>query len=154
MEWFYSKNGVQLGPVSREDLLQKQRNREVLPTDLVWRHGMDDWTPLGQVRELSENEVAASTAEPTFRNPQGVAPTGKIDNYLWQSIAVTVMCCLPFGIVAIIYASKVDGLVAKGDIAGAMAASKSAKMWVNVSVGACILAFIFVLLSSAVGGMA
>ena len=54
-------------------------------------------------------------------------------NYLWQSIVVTILCCWPFGIPAIVYAAKVDGLKAKGDIAGAMAASASAKTWCIVA---------------------
>ena len=38
-----------------------------------------------------------------------------IKSYLAESILITVLCCLPFGIVGIVYASKVSGLVAAGD---------------------------------------
>ena len=34
----------------------------------------------------------------------------KPDNYLVWSILTTLLCCLPLGIVAIVYSSKVDGL--------------------------------------------
>lgn len=54
---------------------------------------------------------------------------GSVPNYLWQSIVVTVLCCLPFGVVSIVHAAKVDSLLAQGDIVGANAASKSAKTW-------------------------
>jgi hypothetical protein len=145
MEWHYSKNGVQMGPVSREEILQKKQSGEVLPTDLVWKAGMADWVPLAQIAELSGGAPAAM---PSLTTMNGAGMAQKIPNYLWQSIAVTVLCCLPFGIVAIIYATKVDGLVAKGDITGAMAASKSARLWINVSVGIFILFFIFGLVSS------
>ena len=40
-----------------------------------------------------------------------------------------VLCCLPFGVVSIVHAAKVDSLLAQGDIVGANAASKSAKTW-------------------------
>ena len=56
-----------------------------------------------------------------------------IPSNLWQSIVVTLLCCLPFGIVAIVYAAKVDGLQARGDIAGAMSAAASSRTWCNVS---------------------
>ncbi len=50
-------------------------------------------------------------------------------NYLVASILVTVLCCVPFGIPAIVYAAKVDSLVGQGDLAGARYASEQAKKW-------------------------
>ena len=58
----------------------------------------------------------------------------KPDNYLVQSILATVFCCLPFGIVGIVYASQVDSKWAGGDFAGATEASDNAKKWTNISV--------------------
>lgn len=63
------------------------------------------------------------------------APAANIPNYLVQSILSTLCCCLPFGIVSIIFASQVNTKVAAGDIAGAMDSSKKAKMWCWVSFG-------------------
>lgn len=60
-------------------------------------------------------------------NPQN------IPNYLWQSIVVTVLCCWPFGIPAIVYASKVNNLLMQGNQAAAKQASDSAKMWCIIS---------------------
>jgi len=51
------------------------------------------------------------------------------DNYLVWAILVTVMCCLPFGIVSLISSNKVSGLWAQGRYAEAQAASDSAKKW-------------------------
>lgn len=56
-------------------------------------------------------------------------PSQSVPNYLAHAILVTLFCCLPLGVVAIVYAAKVDGLVAAGDYAGAVAASESAKKW-------------------------
>ena len=53
----------------------------------------------------------------------------KIPNYLVQAILVTLCCCLPFGIVAIVYAAQVSSKVQAGDIQGALDASGKAKMW-------------------------
>jgi hypothetical protein len=52
---------------------------------------------------------------------------------------VTVFCCLPTGIAAIIYAAQVNTRLQAGDVAGAQQASKNAKMWVLISVGAGLL---------------
>jgi Interferon-induced transmembrane protein len=63
-------------------------------------------------------------------------------------------CCLPFGVVAIVYAAKVDGLVASGDIAGAEAASKSAKLWVNLSAGSVLIIIAIYIVIGAIGAVA
>jgi hypothetical protein len=52
-----------------------------------------------------------------------------INNYLVPSILVTFCCCLPFGIIAIVYAAQVNGKMAAGDTAGAEASARNAKMW-------------------------
>lgn len=65
-----------------------------------------------------------------------------IPNYLWQSIVVTVLCCLPLGIPAIIFAAKVNGLVAAGQNEEAQAASAKAKMWCWLSFALGLVAII------------
>lgn len=66
----------------------------------------------------------------------------KIPNYLVQSILVTLCCCLPFGIVALVYSSQVNSKLASGDVIGAEASSRNARMWAWV-------AFILGILSAA-----
>ena len=63
------------------------------------------------------------------------APGEKIENHLTGAILTTLCCCLPFGIVSIVYAAKVNGLVAAGDLAGARKAADQAKTWINWGVG-------------------
>lgn len=65
----------------------------------------------------------------------GWQPTQAIPNYLVPSILVTVLCCLPAGIVGIIYATQVNSKLAARDYAGAKRASDSAKLWCWVSAG-------------------
>ena len=50
-------------------------------------------------------------------------------NYLVQAILVTLFCCLPFGIVSIVYAAQVNTKLGAGDYAGALDASQKAKTW-------------------------
>ncbi len=63
------------------------------------------------------------------------APGVAVQNYLVFAILATVFCCLPAGIPAIVYAAQVNGKLQVGDVAGAQAASNSAKMWCFVSLG-------------------
>jgi hypothetical protein len=43
MQWYYSKNGSQLGPVEQGGILSKLASGEISPSDMVWREGMTDW---------------------------------------------------------------------------------------------------------------
>ncbi|ORV35488.1 hypothetical protein AWC00_25940 [Mycobacterium conspicuum] len=52
---------------------------------------------------------------------------------MW-SILVTLFCCLPFGIVAIVKSSQVSGLYAQGRYAEAQASADSARKWIIWSV--------------------
>ncbi len=58
-----------------------------------------------------------------------------IPNYLVQAILVTCFCCMPFGIVSIVFAAQVNGKIGMGDIGGAQLASKTAKMWCWIAFG-------------------
>lgn len=70
-------------------------------------------------------------------------PKQKPDNMLIWAILSTALCCLPFGIVSIVYSSKVDTLWASGDFPGAEDAAKKAKMWALI--GASIGLFVFII---------
>ena len=50
------------------------------------------------------------------------------NNLVW-AILVTLFCCLPFGIVSIVYAAQVNGKWQAGDAAGAQESSRKARQW-------------------------
>lgn len=68
---------------------------------------------------------------PPYPYPSG--PVRQIPNHLVGSILVTLFCCLPFGIVAIVNAANVNGKVAAGDLAGAQASADKANTWMWVA---------------------
>jgi hypothetical protein len=72
-----------------------------------------------------------------------VQPQQDVSNYLVQSILVTIFCCLPLGIAAIVFAAQVNGKLAGGDVAGAIESSKKAKMfcWIAFGLGLVVVAF-------------
>ena len=61
------------------------------------------------------------------------APSEPIPTYLAQSILTTLLCCLPLGVVAIVFAAQVNSKQAAGDYAGALEASKKAKLFSTLS---------------------
>ena len=73
-------------------------------------------------------------------------PTQQIPNYLWQSIVVTLCCCLPLGIVGIIFAAQVNDKLGRGDIAGAMESSRQAKMFCWIAFGLGLVLYILLAL--------
>ena len=65
-------------------------------------------------------------------------------NYLTESILVTVLCCLPFGIAGIVFASQVNTKFAAGDYEGAIASSKRAKKWMYWGLILSILYYVII----------
>jgi Interferon-induced transmembrane protein len=74
-----------------------------------------------------------------------------IPNHLTEAILVTLCCCVPFGIPAIVYAAQVSGKVAAGDIQGALESSRKAKMWSWIGFGLGAAVGLFYLLLGLVG---
>ncbi len=52
--------------------------------------------------------------------------------WLVESILVTLFCCLPFGIVGIVNAAKVNSLYASGNLEAAQQASATAAKWTKI----------------------
>jgi hypothetical protein len=65
--------------------------------------------------------------------PSSGAPAS-VPNFLVPAI-ISLFCCTPLGIVAVIFAAQVNGKVAAGDIAGAQDSAKKAKMFSYISIG-------------------
>ena len=106
MNWFYAKNGSQQGPVDTEALKAMLARGEVSPSDLIWRDGMNDWTPAGRVAEIATAATAspsldaapytppapASYSAPTpYAAPSSPYAPGQLPPS--QGLAVASMCC-------------------------------------------------------------
>ena len=76
-------------------------------------------------------------------------------NFLIESILVTIFCCLPFGIVGIVFASQVNAKFDVGDYEGAVKASQEAEKWVTLAFASGLLiAFFYLIFMLALGGLA
>ena len=68
--------------------------------------------------------------------------------YLVPAILVTLLCFLPTGVAAIVFASRVSSKLAIGDYAGAHEASRQARLWVIVSVAVGVVLGLIILAGS------
>ena len=71
--------------------------------------------------------------------------------WLIESVLVTLLCCMPLGIVGIIHASQVESLYDAGDTRGAYRKSDTAKQWTTYSFWTGILSGVAYLLLSLAG---
>ena len=109
-----------------------------------WDHIRIPGQPRSTRRRSDEDEDEAVIRRPSHAR--------HVYSYLTEAILVTLFCCLPFGIVAIVKASEVNTCLARGDDYGATAASESAKVWCGVSFGLGIAGGVIFLLIAAAGG--
>lgn len=125
--------GHKLGPFTLDELKKRNLKRETP----VWRHPMPDWKPAGELPELEElfsmtppdfKSGAGSQGHSTFAGSKPIMPK----SWLVESILVTLFCCLPFGIVGVVYASRVDSKYGQGDYDGASQASREAGRWTQI----------------------
>ncbi|MFS8615478.1 MAG: CD225/dispanin family protein [Solitalea sp.] len=74
------------------------------------------------------DEINPTNPEPVNPAP----PPARPKNWLVESILVTILCCLPFGIVGIIYAAGVNSKYDAGNYADALESSRQAGKWTKI----------------------
>lgn len=145
--YFYlDANNQQQGPIEPTQFPMYGVNADTL----VWCNTMSDWATAGSIPELASYVLPAPSAAtpPPYKadpsasaQPQGASQGINVnvnqgpnyipcpDTYLVWAILSTLFCCLPTGIVSIVYSCQVNSKYASGDYQGAMEASASAKKW-------------------------
>lgn len=122
--YYIVKPGSQepMGPMSAEQIRQGVMAGTITMDYCFSTPGATEWKPLAQLPGM--NIGAASAVSPAMGGyPAGHRP----DNYLIWSILVTLLCCWPIGIYAIIKSASVNGLWEQGKSTEARAAAEAAK---------------------------
>ncbi len=123
-------NNVKVGPAEPEQLL----SYGLTPETPVWCQGWTQWCKAGFVDEFRP-WFGLGNDMPTNQPPMP-------QSYLAWSLIATLLCCLPLGIVAIIYSTQVESRYAAGNYSGALRASENAKGWCIASAITGILYYI------------
>lgn len=132
MDFFILENGERRGPYTIEEL----RQNKLSPDTLVWAEGETDWRKAGDVPMLAELFPSSIPPVPSVEEPSPRPAMPK--TWLAESILVTAFCCLPFGIVGLVYASKVESAYWAKDYGQAEYYSGKAKMWTLLGVGVLV----------------
>lgn len=86
-DWYYRKNGHQLGPLEAADLKRLADTGVVAPDDMVWRQGAKQWTRASSVKGLfasPSNDVVVSTPQsPTSASKSGRAASADLSEDDW-----------------------------------------------------------------------
>lgn len=169
--YYLDSNNTQQGPVDESQLIQNGVTRYTL----VWSAGMPDWCQAGDVTSLGylfnttqQNNYnpaggyaqagnqsfygqQAAYNQPTgYGNIPGPAPSS---NLVW-AILTTILCCLPLGVVSIIYASQVDTEWSRGNYAEAYRKSRLARNWAIASASIGIVGSIIYVICVLLGAFA
>jgi len=116
------------------------------PGQLRWWDG-ERWGDQRRPAPGADTGATAATpgvaATPPVAGATGAAGAAavRVDTWLWQSIVVTLLCCLPIGIVAIIFSAQAQAAINVGDHAKAQEKARLAK---TLTIVAVVLGFLFV----------
>ena len=81
-----------------------------------------------------QDQPSGERADPfTSPPPPYYGSPTNIDNNLVWAILATICCCVPTGIVAIVYAAQVNGKLNAGDTATAQRYADNARLWAIIS---------------------
>lgn len=142
MKFWIMLNGVQLGPMTEAEV----RALPITAETPVWSEGFADWKPARQVEAFAgmfgynPAGYPPSYSQGAYQSQQQQQPMPNYDmppmpsTHLVWSILVTIFCCIPFGIVAIVNSAGVESAYNRGNYEEAVRKSKSALNWIITSV--------------------
>jgi membrane protein insertase Oxa1/YidC/SpoIIIJ len=85
--------------------------------------------------------------------PSAAVPVGNnLVLAIVASVVSLIFCCLPHGVISLIFATQVNKKAEAGDVAGAMQAAKQAKMFAWISIIVSVIGFVVAIIFGAVGG--
>lgn len=169
-KYFYTDGTTNFGPFTFEEIKQKNITRETN----VWFEGMGAWAPAGNVAALNElfklvppsRTSSNLNYEESFVNQINPTTTANVNysqgntiqtppkTWLVESILATIFCCLPFGIVGIVNAAKVESRFYASDLQGAINCSNNAKKWTTYGFWIGLVVGIFSFLIGFIGDFA
>jgi len=110
-KWFYAKDNQQRGPVTTQELGSLLAKGEITPSSLVWRQGMQQWTQISHVDELTsiqqphyplthsscsqESKSNNNPSLPTHTTPTTTRPNNifALIGFILGTVSLLLCCC-------------------------------------------------------------
>lgn len=150
MDYYIIRDNRRQGPFSTEQLKEAELTRDTK----VWHEGMAGWADAADVPELAE--LALPPSPPPLNeagrgaNEAERPPMPK--TWLAESIIVTLLCCIVFGIIAIIYSTQVESNYLMGKYELAEYKSRQARnmvLWgIGTGIGLCVIYIAFLVFTA------
>ena len=135
--YYVNSKHAQAGPVFPTNFVKLGISKSTL----VWRQGMAEWQPAGELPELLS--FFRQTQQPPKITPPSINPQQKSNNYMLWAILSALFCCLATGATATYYAYKGETLEREGKMQDSIEAMKNASKWTFISLGIGVLGYIF-----------
>lgn len=153
MDIYIHRDGQQQGPFTLEQL----QGMDLTPDTPVWYEGLADWQPAFRAPATAPLFQPQQPPQPQYQppqqqyaynqQPQPLSPAmQRPQNYLVLAILSLICCCMPLGIVAVVYAAQVNSKWDGGDYYGAQRASQRAQLWVILAIVFGVIGGIFTLM--------
>jgi hypothetical protein len=117
MEFYVYKNDQQVGPYSLMDLRDRLQKGEFAYTDLAWRDGLADWTPLKDLLGGSLPDATPHAVAPPTTAAFATAPTVPTGARVGTAIVIFIITFIIFFIVFFILECIVGGIYATAQVA-------------------------------------
>ncbi len=150
--WLSNGDGQVYGPYTVGELRGFVGDGRVTGSSQLCQEGTNDW-----VSATAMLGVGLAGVPPTA--PTAVSPSGFLSgaSEFWQPVGIVLpilsilLCCLPAGIVSLVYATNANTKAAAGNMTGAEADKKSSALWLRISVLPTIGVIIVYLIIALVG---
>jgi len=150
--WLSNGDGQVYGPYTVEELRGFVADGGVTNSSQLCQEGTNDWVPATAMLGVGLAGVppTAPMAVPPSAFPSGASAS-------WQPVGILLpilsilFCCLPAGIVSLVYATNANTKAAAGNMTGAEADRKSSALWLRISVLPTIAIVIVYLIIALIG---
>ena len=87
-QWYYTLNGNRHGPVTSAQLKQLAQTNQLSSTDLVWKHGMQEWQQACKINGLipSAPPISAIPISPQYEMPPSMPLSSNIMSNLFSNL--------------------------------------------------------------------
>lgn len=161
--YFIDSDGTAKGPVG----LDHFKNNHINGHSWVWHDGLPQWVEahtIPSIRKYMRSDLPLSFSskkegidyekERVNIPSLGTLPKSDLDilrsrvpkTWLAEAILITIFCCIPFGVVGIIYASRVAPYWRRGLYGESIYASNSAAFWVKLTIVLTIFIWVIYIL--------